>query len=642
MTAKPDSTGFSQRLQSLGFSKPSQCIVDSLLESEEGIEIPDPDSISPEAWELISRKMKAKGYDIRGGEDAKELIKRQIGRRGRNLIRHDDWEQVFNQVLKLGRPEVQQKATAKENPRKVFRRAIKSWGLTYNTDMAGFILPNGGLLDLSGGSGVRAYDHREASAFLDHDYGERVDAMHAFMDLGIIRWGPEGPSFDIRKPPTPAQKAVMRQLISERPGKSFFVDVYSPAHGSEGAIYPPQIASHIPEFVDRFFKTGELKEPSQVQQFRENDEASGLDVEKYARLADPLREIKTGVKAVYDELKPRLKRRMRKVSYSPLHAHNRNGQVFGAIIITTTYLSDETFETVFNWINRAVKNHFSVYNHEDPRADYVKNKVTFVFVLNTPENSVIQRSKAYIYPERKKYTRRTATVENAEKIVRALLDDEHMDLPIEEPENSSGFSPAEMDRMLLQTGEFDKWEQIDGDYGDPWVYGATWHNPARDKPTSDKWASIIHIDGIEGSGVEDKDPDSEEVQTLISTDPEWQQKVEEMAAELREKYPRWSEEDIIEKAKGDVAYDAAQYLDTLAEQTVYRTNVQDDPADESWITDKLDAVLEHAGIDISEWNRIGKAGRLVVAADYYGWHEFDHYPIKLNKQELSKKLGFEL
>lgn len=117
-------------------------------------------------------------------------------------------------------------------------RAIKHYGLTDYWQSAGYILPDGSLLDLSEGGGMgRSQDHRNVEFLVQKKFEYRTDAMHRFMELtGAIRFMPEAISFEAVVEPTRRQMGIMQEIAREvghanlemqRPGASAFYREYN-------------------------------------------------------------------------------------------------------------------------------------------------------------------------------------------------------------------------------------------------------------------------------------------------------------------------------------------------------------------------------------------------------------------------------
>lgn len=115
-------------------------------------------------------------------------------------------------------------------------KAIEHFGLTTNAKEAGYILPNGKMLDFSGKNeggteGERARDHREISFIFDGP----VDAMDEFMrQTGAVRFGlPDGGGMflDFRGRPTASQISVIKSAFKDHDVD--FVEIDSPGGHQE-------------------------------------------------------------------------------------------------------------------------------------------------------------------------------------------------------------------------------------------------------------------------------------------------------------------------------------------------------------------------------------------------------------------------
>jgi len=116
-------------------------------------------------------------------------------------------------------------------------RAIAHFGLTDDPNEAGYILPDGRMLDLSGKNdggtpGVRSYDHRDATSVLPaSDSGSvrgQTDGMVEFMrQTGAVRFSAIGTDVTASAavPMTDAQIAKLTAL--SRTGSYFLFDLVS-------------------------------------------------------------------------------------------------------------------------------------------------------------------------------------------------------------------------------------------------------------------------------------------------------------------------------------------------------------------------------------------------------------------------------
>lgn len=143
---------------------------------------------------------------------------------GVNNMYHQD--QV---VKKVGEDRTNANKWLKEQ-KKVVDAAVDYYGLTDDINEAGYILPDGGLLDFSGKNmggmpGRRAFDHREIAAAFDEEvigkpspFPELV-VMEEFVNAGNIRFLPESGTFLMAHKPTPEQYRTIERIMDQRNGE---------------------------------------------------------------------------------------------------------------------------------------------------------------------------------------------------------------------------------------------------------------------------------------------------------------------------------------------------------------------------------------------------------------------------------------
>ena len=114
---------------------------------------------------------------------------------------------------------------------KVEKAALKFYGETGTFQRAGYITPNGHLLDFSEGTGGRVLDHRNIGYVVDEagiDIGPYNEdkkrhteswGMMVVMDMGFIRYLPESKSIDMHRMPTQQQFEVLRLIVKKYDGK---------------------------------------------------------------------------------------------------------------------------------------------------------------------------------------------------------------------------------------------------------------------------------------------------------------------------------------------------------------------------------------------------------------------------------------
>jgi hypothetical protein len=106
----------------------------------------------------------------------------------------------------------------------LFDAAKNKFGTTTDFREAGYLLPDGSLLDFSekndgGQPGTRNIDHRAVSGIMGGDYETRTDAMSDFVHSGAIRLMPEAASINLANMPTAKQISMLRRFVSKNDGE---------------------------------------------------------------------------------------------------------------------------------------------------------------------------------------------------------------------------------------------------------------------------------------------------------------------------------------------------------------------------------------------------------------------------------------
>lgn len=175
----------------------------------------------------------------------------------------------------------------------LFKAAKKKFGVTHDLREAGYILPDGTMLDFSGrhelfgadDSGIRgrrATDHRVISS-VAYDYdqeGNEIDTgietnMPDFIRRGAIRIDYNGGSINLATAPTPEQRNVLRRLIAGNDGDVYvdFGDGWDSDHYAEYSEAKP---SQVLNDIEHYFRDG-IKPSGNVQFFKtENGEVYGF------------------------------------------------------------------------------------------------------------------------------------------------------------------------------------------------------------------------------------------------------------------------------------------------------------------------------------------------------------------------------
>lgn len=203
----------------------------------------------------------------------------------------------------------------------------------------------------------------------------------------------------------------------------------------------------------------------------------------------------------------------------------------------------------------------------------------------------------------------------AEKVVDVLL------------EMEDGIDPKE---YLDQNAEemINKWEQIGGDFGDPWVHGGDWFNLFK--------REIIHIDGLEGEGI--NEIDEYDLETTVDDDA---MLLREYPVKIDPEFPEDGDENERDRnlAKSTLLTDRAEKMNQKIAVTVYRF-LDEDITDDDW--PDQEAIKSSMDMDDDAWADMPTASKWIEIGRHHGFHELDHYPEKWTKEQLSKFLGIEL
>ena len=158
------------------------------------------------------------------------------------------------------------------------KKALKAFKTTTNFNEAGYLLPDGKMLNFSGGErNHRHRDHREIGEIYEATNGVR--ALNRFLSDGNIRVMAESPGIDLAAAvePTEAQYAAIRKFVNsigKKDGK-FFIDFSDvDGHRRGNYFYTDSVnADRIIKDIQHFYRTGEIRGASSVvSQFHDNDQ----------------------------------------------------------------------------------------------------------------------------------------------------------------------------------------------------------------------------------------------------------------------------------------------------------------------------------------------------------------------------------
>ena len=168
--------------------------------------------------------------------------------------------------------------------------AVEQFGTTSEFERAGYILPDGQMLDFARNDKTRDTDHRKImSVFGPAEVSEGTDALNKFLADGNVRVMAEAPGVDLAadKAPTAAQLEQIREMVgslgSEQ--RKFTLDI-STTDGRVAASkeYSGRIdADRVVREIRDYYKTGELPAESSLARFRYQLAAKAEQAERDAR-----------------------------------------------------------------------------------------------------------------------------------------------------------------------------------------------------------------------------------------------------------------------------------------------------------------------------------------------------------------------
>ncbi len=162
----------------------------------------------------------------------------------------------------------QPKYSLSEETTQIFDAAKAKFGTTYDMREAGYILPDGSMLDFSGRhqvegdasflNGDRTVDHREIADIAydndDNETGIKTD-LGDFLDRGAIRIDSNAGAINLNVAPTKAQKDRLKRLIERNDGY-VYVDFGKGWDTEHYAEYEAARASRVLGDIDRYFDEG--------------------------------------------------------------------------------------------------------------------------------------------------------------------------------------------------------------------------------------------------------------------------------------------------------------------------------------------------------------------------------------------------
>jgi hypothetical protein len=200
---------------------------------------------------------------------------------------------IENELKKPKSHKVSDTPEEKEKTGLIFDTAKKKFGVTSDLREAGYILPDGTMLDFSGRhelfgaddsciSGRRTTDHRGISqiAYAYDAEGNEIDTgvkttMPDFIERGAIRIDANAGTINLNGKPTAQQRAVLRRLIQSS-GGDVIIDYGNGWDSQHYSEYEGAKTSRVLSDIDRYFDEG-IKTDGNIKYFRtSNGEAYGF------------------------------------------------------------------------------------------------------------------------------------------------------------------------------------------------------------------------------------------------------------------------------------------------------------------------------------------------------------------------------
>lgn len=153
-----------------------------------------------------------------------------------------------------------------EQREQLFADAKKEFGTTTDMREAGYLLPDGSMLDFSeknngGEPGRRGADHRDIARVInDRSYGTMTEYLDDFINEGAIRLIPESGAFSVAQQPTKEQKNMLRNFIYRYNGE-VEVEIYKDGHSVANPYYRVRTSpQRVLNDIDAYFNDGTIPE----------------------------------------------------------------------------------------------------------------------------------------------------------------------------------------------------------------------------------------------------------------------------------------------------------------------------------------------------------------------------------------------
>jgi hypothetical protein len=170
------------------------------------------------------------------------------------------------------------------------------------------------------------------------------------------------------------------------------------------------------------------------------------------------------------------------------------------------------------------------------------------------------------------------------------------------------------------------YEQIGGDFGNPWESGGQWFNPFK--------SELVVIKGLEGEGMRDYEIDDFEIsdEELAALQAEYPVKIDPEFPEYGDENERYRDE-----ARDNILQAKADQANRDYKMSVYRFLDEEFHPGE-WEND-IDQVKQNWGEQQHIWDTLPREQQWLALGDVKGWEEFDPAPEQFTRAELKAYLG---
>lgn len=208
-------------------------------------------------------------FDIKIGDTIKDYGKVEQITNNAIIINGKEYDKLrLDYMLETGQTEIQKETTKVD-----FEKAKSYFGTTKDLNIAGYVLPDGTLLDFSGrkfgASGIdRTIDHREVG----DAYENQID-MDDFLKAGAIRIDGKLGSINTATMPTTAQMKVLENIIEKNSNKIYLE--LEGAGQSLNNVYENTSTTQIKKVIKGYFNKAQSRFSDFLYQFMAQNRMGG-------------------------------------------------------------------------------------------------------------------------------------------------------------------------------------------------------------------------------------------------------------------------------------------------------------------------------------------------------------------------------